>query len=170
MNPAEVVDYVAAALASNITTSSSSSSSSTAGPTSAAAGTALASQTAVTVGDLLTLEAQERLKLRLMDSLFGLCPGPAAPGAAGCVPDVSAVVLLMPGSPALHAVAVDQQKMKQELAGISRWVLNMIERHLHIAGVLPWMGCSCLGLAAAGCDTYTAPQTGHAPCQQGHVQ
>jgi hypothetical protein len=145
MNPAEVVDYVAAALASNITTTSSSSSSSSSGLTSAAAGTALASRTAVTVGDLLTLEAQERLKLRLMDSLFGLCPGPAAPGAAGCVPDVSAVVLLMPGSPALHAVAVDQQKMKQELAGISRWDLSNIKKLLHFASMLPWMRCNCLG-------------------------
>jgi hypothetical protein len=115
MNPAEVVDYVAAALASNITSSSSTG-----------AASAAASQTAaVTVGDLLTLEAQERLKLRLMDSLFRLCSGPAAPGAAGCVPDVSAVVLLMPGSPALHAVALDQQKTKQELAGISRWVSGL---------------------------------------------
>jgi serine/threonine protein phosphatase PrpC len=113
MNPAEVVDYVAAALASGIASSSST------GATSAAAKGSQAA--AVSVGDLLTLEAQERLKLRLMDKLFGLCPGPAAPGAAGCVPGVSAVVLLLPGSPARHADAVDQQKVKQELAGISRW-------------------------------------------------
>ncbi|KAF6259367.1 hypothetical protein COO60DRAFT_1017425 [Scenedesmus sp. NREL 46B-D3] len=129
MNPGEVVDYVAAALASGITSSSSNtSSSSSAVAAGAAAGAAQASPSeaaaaaAVALGDLLTLEAQERLKLRLMDKLFGLCPGPAAPVAAGCVPDVSAVVLLMQGSPALHAAVVDHHKMKQELAGISRWV------------------------------------------------
>ncbi|WIA17384.1 hypothetical protein OEZ85_014242 [Tetradesmus obliquus] len=118
MNPAEVVDYVAAALASGISSSSSSSS----GPAAAAAAGKAAAAAAVSVGDLLTLEAQERLKLRLMDQLFGLVPGPAAPGAAGCVPDVSAVVLLLDGSSSLHraAAAEQQQKMQQELAGISR--------------------------------------------------
>jgi hypothetical protein len=121
MNPVEVVDYVAAALASGINSSSSGQATDAAAAGVKAAGPQpAAASAAVSVGDLLTLEAQERLKLRLMDQLFGLCPGPAAPGAAGCVPDVAAVVLLLDGSPALQAVAVDQQQMKQELAGISR--------------------------------------------------
>jgi len=67
----------------------------------------------------LTLEAQERLKLKLADTLRRVCPGPAVAGAAaaagggcqpscGVVPDVSAVVLLLDGSEGLLAARCGQ--------------------------------------------------------------
>lgn len=130
MTPAEVADYVAAALSAGVSSTYSSMQAPTApaaddGDGNAGAETgSSAAAAAASVGDLLTLEAQERLKLKLMDRLFGLCPGPAAAGScsSGVVPDVSAVVLQLGSSPGMPAVAVDKQKVTAELTHITRWV------------------------------------------------
>jgi hypothetical protein len=107
MNPAEVVDYVAAVLASGVCSGS-------------------AGVDAASVGDLLTLEAQQRLKLKLADSLFSVCSAaapaddPSSSGGCGWVPDVSAVVLLLDGSRGLLSVGVDQDAARAEIKDISR--------------------------------------------------
>eukprot|EP00775_Hariotina_reticulata_P011412 gene11412-11559_t len=112
MNPAEVVDYVAAVLASGVCRGCDDSS-------------------GVSVGDLLTLEAQERLKLKLADSLFSLCSAAAedaepSSSSSGCgrVPDVTAVVLLLEGSQGLLSVGVDRETAKAEIKDISRQALK----------------------------------------------
>lgn len=121
MSPAEVADYTAAALAAGVGSIDADLPS---------AGTAAgAGSPGVSVGDLLTLEAQERLKLKLMDRLFGLCPGPASgvPCSSGVVPDVSAVVLqLGPAADLSHnsveSLDLDKQMVAAELGQVARYV------------------------------------------------
>lgn len=180
MNPAEVVDYVAAVLASSAcsTAGSTAVDCSTAAAHEGSAGVSgtsepaacvttaeccepLQQQDAVTtlqqqqqqqlqnegtqlsgdagqlLSDLLTLEAQERLKFRLTSSsnsrsgFLSLTAAGAQPEHSSSstgqqvVPDVTAIVLLLPGvlpGVVLHhrAVQVDRGALAEELSGISR--------------------------------------------------
>lgn len=176
MNPAEVVDYVAAVLASGACRVPQDEP--TAAGTDAATAAAsipsaddqqtqrqiqqqLRPDAAVLLADLLTLEAQERLKLRLADlsTLLGLS-GAAAGVASGSstaasahqhntqvVPDVSAVVLLLPG-PVLagsQQLPVDQALLLEQLSQVSRWVVFL--RGMW-RGCLSWSAGLCPGLLA----------------------
>lgn len=151
MNPAEVVDYVAAALAGGACSvqpsqqqdeAAAAASSSSPSPSQEApaqelgAGLlqgeeqeqqALRPDAAVLLSDLLTLEAQERLKLRLTDisTLLGL--GGTAGGAGSSsstahqvVPDVTAIVLLLPGPLPEQKVPVDKQLLQRQLSTVTR--------------------------------------------------
>ncbi|KAF8065920.1 hypothetical protein HT031_002981 [Scenedesmus sp. PABB004] len=155
MSPAEVVDYVAAALASGALAAPPPGAGAGAGPApaeaaaaGAVAGAAAAGGEGVGVGDLLTLEAQERLKLRLMDRLFGLCPGPSSPAAAGAVPSVAAVVLLLEASPPLRGVDVDRVKLNAELSSVTRACRSATEAQALQA--LWAASCFCCDRALAG--------------------
>lgn len=125
MTPAEVVDYVAAALGAGI---GSTTIAAAAGGDAVGSAAAAAAVAAVPVGDLLTLEAQERLKLKLMDRMFGVCSGAAGSNSSGCnagvVPDVSAVVLLLNddthAAAAAYKLSPDHQRMQRELARVTR--------------------------------------------------
>lgn len=142
MNPAEVVDYVAAALASGACStqgalspasasqpagggSSSCSACDTWGEQHAQDGPAqLLPDAAALLGDLLTLEAQERLKLRLTD-ISTLLGGLGASGAAASarqqvVPDVTATVVLLPGPLPAQKVPVNAQLLKEQLSHVTR--------------------------------------------------
>jgi hypothetical protein len=156
MNPAEVVDYIAAALASGACSSSMqpggnddaaadrNDSSLAAHDTAstpaqqldqsdaaaAAEAAVLRPDAAVLLSDLLTLEAQERLKLRLSDisTLIGLGGAAAAAMAGGgggghqVVPDVTAVVLLLSGPLPQQKGVQDRVLLQQELACVTRYV------------------------------------------------
>jgi hypothetical protein len=148
-----VVDYVAAALASGACSEPQPQQDEAAAAAAAAADSsqdapaqvltgelqeqqqqqpALRPNAAVLLSDLLTLEAQERLKLRLTDisTLLGL--GGAAAGAAGSgssssnstahqvVPDVTAIVLLLPGPLPEQKVPVDKQLLQRQLSTVTR--------------------------------------------------
>lgn len=148
MNPAEVVDYVAAALASGACSTQGAPSPANApqpaGDAAAAQGSSSCSayvstwdeqhvqdgpaqllpDAAALLGDLLTLEAQERLKLRLTD-ISTLLGGLGASGAAASarqqvVPDVTAIVLLLPGPLPAQKVPVNAQLLKEQLSHVTR--------------------------------------------------
>jgi hypothetical protein len=100
-------------------------------------GTQLSGDAGQLLSDLLTLEAQERLKFRLTSSsnsrsgFLSLTAAGAQPEHSSSstgqqvVPDVTAIVLLLPGvlpGVVLHhrAVQVDRGALAEELSGISR--------------------------------------------------
>lgn len=147
MNPAEVVDYVAAALAGGACSvqpaqqqdeaaaaASSSPPFQEAPAQELCAGVlqgeeqqqqALRPDAAVLLSDLLTLEAQERLKLRLTDisTLLGLGGTAASAGSSTAhqvVPDVTAIVLLLPGPLPEQKVPVDKQLLQRQLSTVTR--------------------------------------------------
>lgn len=131
MNPAEVVDYVAAALASGACSTQDADAcadapegvSSTASHPQQQASAQLRPDAAVLLSDLLTLEAQERLKLRLADisTLLGLGGAAGASSAAHqVVPDVTAIVLLLQGPLPAQKVPVNRQLLQEQLATVPR--------------------------------------------------
>lgn len=134
MNPAEVVDYVAAALASGaccVRQAEAACDNSAAAEAAAMTppeqqqqqGPAqLRPDAAVLLSDLLTLEAQERLKLRLADITLLALGAAAGSSAQQVVPDVTAVVLLLPGPVPAQKVPVDQQLLQEQLSTVTRWV------------------------------------------------
>lgn len=148
MNPAEVVDYVAAALGSGVCSLQPAAAPATDGTSTAAAlagdndadaggdalpdtqqdaaaatGFALKPDAAVLLSDLLTLEAQERLKLRLVDNFLGLGSVVAANNQQ-VVPDVTATVLLLSGPLPAQKAAVDGQLINEQLTSVTRCVLS----------------------------------------------
>jgi hypothetical protein len=178
MNPAEVVDYVAAALASGACSMQQAEAACDSSAAAKAAAWATPEQeppqqqgpaelrpdAAVLLSDLLTLEAQERLKLRLADISTLLALGGAAGAGSSTqqvVPDVTAVVVLLPAPVPAQKVPVAQQLLQEQLSTVTRWVgregAGRVSRIFFACGC-----CCCLQIVHfTTCSGYARQQCTH---------